>query len=103
MESTSHGFLRQIPVVAGLFLFSLQASGFEHVKSDSVTGIPIKKAELLVPTKSVVVANLDASMAMSVVRGDGALLSTGNKIEQERDFLSAGERPLTLVRMTCPH
>ncbi len=51
-----------------------------------------------VPAKGTLVANVDADASTGCKRGNPIVISTGNKIEQEIDFISSSEMPLHLVR-----
>lgn len=51
-----------------------------------------------VPAKGTLVADVDADASSGCKRGNPIVISTGNKIEQEIDFISSSDMPLHLVR-----
>ncbi|WP_162125926.1 RHS repeat-associated core domain-containing protein, partial [Pseudoxanthomonas wuyuanensis] len=82
-----------------VFSFQCAITAFAgNAENFSSSALVERKQDLFIPTSSVIVGGVDAGGVTSLFRADQILASTGNKIEQERDFSSSGEMSLELVR-----
>ena len=57
-----------------------------------------KQDDTTMGTPSVLINDVDADTSKDCGRGNPILISTGNKVEQETDFITSGEMPLHLIR-----